>query len=69
MDNAFKHGDFDGTKSRDFNTKVATIKVKLNFPEEDNTVHRNRQRKLNVLKRSNYADRLRYKACTIVKKM
>ena len=38
MDNAFKHGDLDGTKSRDFNTKVATIKVKLNVPEEDNTV-------------------------------
>jgi hypothetical protein len=35
MDNAFKHGDLDGTKSRDFKTNVAAIKVKLNVPEED----------------------------------
>lgn len=34
MDNAFKHGDLDGTKSRDFNTKVGSIKVKLTVPEE-----------------------------------
>jgi len=38
MDDAFKHGDLDGTKSRDFNTKVASIKVKLTVPKEDNTV-------------------------------
>jgi len=34
MDNAFKHGDLDGTKSRDFKTNIAAIKVKLNVPEE-----------------------------------
>lgn len=38
MDNAFKHGDLDGTKSRDFKTNVAAIKVKLNVPEEDNVL-------------------------------
>jgi hypothetical protein len=34
MDNAFKHGDLDGTKSRDFKTNIEAIKVKLNVPEE-----------------------------------
>ncbi|MBU1668807.1 hypothetical protein KKC13_10350 [bacterium] len=38
MDNAFKHGDLDGTKSRDFKTNIAVIKVKLNVPEEDNVL-------------------------------
>jgi hypothetical protein len=38
MDNAFRHGDLDGTKSRDFTTKISAIKVKLNVPEEDNVV-------------------------------
>jgi hypothetical protein len=38
MDNAFRHGDLDGTKSRDFTTKVSAIKVKLNVPEEDNVL-------------------------------
>ena len=34
MDNAFKNGDLDGTKSRDFKTNISAIKVKLNVPEE-----------------------------------
>jgi hypothetical protein len=34
MDNAFKHGDLDGTKSRDFKTNIAAIKVKLSVPED-----------------------------------
>jgi hypothetical protein len=34
MDEAFKHGDLDGTKSRDFKTNVSAIKVTLNVPEE-----------------------------------
>ena len=34
MDEAFKHGDLDGTKSRDFKTNIAAIKVKLNVPED-----------------------------------
>ena len=34
MDNAFKHGDLDGTKSRDFKTNISTIKVKLSVPED-----------------------------------
>lgn len=38
MDNAFRHGDLDGTKSRDFTTKVSAIKVKLNVPEDDNVI-------------------------------
>jgi len=38
MDKAFRHGDLDGTKSRDFTTKISTIKVKLNVPEEDNVL-------------------------------
>ncbi|NEW60246.1 hypothetical protein GSY74_03025 [Sulfurovum sp. bin170] len=33
MENAFKSGDLDGTKSRDFDTKVESIKVKLNVPD------------------------------------
>lgn len=38
MDNAFKHGDLDGTKSRDFKTNIDAIKVTLNVPKEDNTI-------------------------------
>jgi len=38
MDDAFRHGDLDGTKSRNFTTKISAIKVKLNVPEEDNVV-------------------------------
>jgi len=38
MDNAFKHGDLDGTKSRDFKTNIAVIKVKLTVPKEDNVL-------------------------------
>jgi len=34
MENAFKNGDLDGTKSRDFDTKTSSIKVKLYVPEE-----------------------------------
>ena len=34
MDDAFKHGDLDGTKSRYFKTNNSTIKVKLNVPED-----------------------------------
>ena len=34
MDEAFKHGDLDGTKSRDFMTNIETIKIMLNVPEE-----------------------------------
>ncbi len=34
MDEAFKHGDLDGTKSRDFKTNIEAIKVKLNVPED-----------------------------------
>ena len=33
MENAFKRGDLDGTKSRDFDTAVESIKIKLNVPE------------------------------------
>ncbi len=35
MENAFKNGDLDGTKSRDFTTKTASIKVKLFVPQDD----------------------------------
>jgi hypothetical protein len=35
MENAFKSGDLDGTKSRDFDTKVESIKVKLNVPDKN----------------------------------
>lgn len=38
MDNAFKDGDLDGTKSRDFKTNIDAIKVTLNVPEEDNVL-------------------------------
>jgi hypothetical protein len=38
MDNAFRHGDLDGTKSRNFTTDVSSIKVMLNVPEEDHVV-------------------------------
>ena len=38
MDKAFRHGDLDGTKSRNFTTKISNIKVKLNVPEEDNVL-------------------------------
>jgi len=34
MDNAFKHGDLDGTKSREFKTNISSIKIKLNVPED-----------------------------------
>jgi len=33
MENVFKSGDLDGTKSRDFDTKVESIKGKLNVPD------------------------------------
>jgi hypothetical protein len=36
MDNAFKHGDLDGTKSRDFKTNIDAIKIKLSVPEDGN---------------------------------
>jgi hypothetical protein len=35
MENAFKNGDLDGTKSRDFTTQTASIKVKLVVPQDD----------------------------------
>lgn len=35
MDESFKHGDVDGTKSRNFNTDVASIKVKLYVPNKE----------------------------------
>lgn len=38
MDNAFRDGDLDGTKSRDFKTNIDAIKVTLNVPEEDNVL-------------------------------
>jgi len=34
MDESFTNGDLDGTKNRDFTTKVESIKVKLYVPEE-----------------------------------
>jgi len=37
MDESFKKGDIDGTKNRDFTTKVESIKVKLYVPEEKNS--------------------------------
>lgn len=37
MENAFKRGDLDGTKSRDFDTKVESIKIKLNVPDGKKT--------------------------------
>jgi hypothetical protein len=36
MDESFKNGDLDGTKSRDFTTKTEGIKVKLYVPQEGN---------------------------------
>ncbi len=38
MDDAFKHGDLDGTKSKYFNTKTKNIKVKLYVPKEKNSI-------------------------------
>jgi hypothetical protein len=38
MDDAFKHGDLDGTKSRGFTTEINEITVKLTVPEEDRTL-------------------------------
>jgi hypothetical protein len=35
MENAFKNGDLDGTKSRDFTTKTDSIKIKLFVPQDD----------------------------------
>jgi len=35
MDEAFKHGDLDGTKSKDFNTNTASVKVKLYVPTKE----------------------------------
>ena len=35
MDEAFKHGDLDGTKSRDFKPNVEAIRVKLYVPNAD----------------------------------
>ncbi|HHB93548.1 MAG TPA: hypothetical protein ENK88_00140 [Campylobacterales bacterium] len=35
MENAFTNGDLDGTKSRDFNTQINSIKIKLFVPQDD----------------------------------
>ncbi len=35
MENAFKNGDLDGTKSRDFTTATTSIKIKLFVPQDD----------------------------------
>ncbi len=35
MENAFKNGDLDGTKSRDFTTRTTSIKIKLFVPQDD----------------------------------
>ena len=37
LDESFKNGDVDGTKNRNFSTKVANLKVKLYVPEEKET--------------------------------
>jgi len=37
LDESFKNGDIDGTKNRDFTTKVANLKVKLYVPQEKET--------------------------------
>ena len=37
LDESFKNGDVDGTKNRDFTTKVANLKVKLYVPEDGET--------------------------------
>jgi len=34
MDEAFRHGDLDGTKSKDFNTNTSSVKVKLYVPSK-----------------------------------
>ncbi len=34
LDESFKNGDIDGTKNRDFTTKVANLKVKLYVPKD-----------------------------------
>lgn len=33
MENSFKRGDLDGTKSHDFNTQTSSIKIKLTVPD------------------------------------
>ncbi len=38
MDDAFKHGDLDGTKSKYFNTKTKNIQVKLYVPKDKNSI-------------------------------
>jgi len=35
MDEAFRHGDLDGTKSKDFKTNTASVKVKLYVPTKE----------------------------------
>ncbi len=35
MDESFKHGDLDGTKSKDFNTQTTALKVKLYVPTKE----------------------------------
>jgi len=35
IENAFKNGDLDGTKSRDFTTQTQFIKITLSVPQED----------------------------------
>ena len=37
LDKSFQNGDVDGTKNRDFSTKVANLKVKLYVPQEGET--------------------------------
>ncbi len=37
LDESFKNGDVDGTKNRNFTTKVANLKVKLYVPQEGET--------------------------------
>ena len=37
MDESFKHGDLDGTKSRHFKTNVDSVKVKLYVPNKEGT--------------------------------
>ena len=37
LDESFKNGDIDGTKNRDFTTKVANLKIKLYVPQKGET--------------------------------
>ncbi len=37
MDNSFRYGDLDGTKTHPFNTKTKAIKIKLYVPAKDNS--------------------------------